>query len=206
MNLPTVKSVEALHRKYAPSDSAFESVWEHVNIIWSIAEELIANQPSLKLNPQLVKVGCLVHDIGVYKLYDKKGNIDTKNYITHGILGYEILQSEGYPDYLCSFPRNHIGVGVTKKDIKTQKLPLPLANYTPKTLEEKIVTFADKFHSKSDPPIFNSVSFYKKFLSDKFGEHKVKIFESMLKEFGEPDLKTIMKRFNYSPDRIRQSP
>jgi uncharacterized protein len=168
MPLPTVKEIEALHHKYAPSDIVFRDVWEHVSIVWAIAEEL-----------------------------------NTKNYITHGMVGYKILKAEGYPDLICNFARNHIGVGVTKEDVESQNLPLPVADYTPQTLEERIVGFADKFHSKTTPPTFNSPQFYSKFLAEKFGSHKTELFESLLEEFGEPDLAPIMKRFNYPKGRIR---
>ena len=200
MNLPSTETIKELHRKYAPGPDAFNSVWEHVCIVSDIAEQL-QKAKSLKVDADLVRVGCLLHDVGVYKLYDKDQNLDKSNYITHGILGYKILKDEGYPEYLCNFARNHIGVGVTKEDVQSQQLPLPVNDYIPATEEERLVTYADKFHSK--PGIFNSVDYYKKFLSDKFGIDKAEKFEKMTKEFGVPDLRLVMQKFKYDPGRIR---
>ena len=192
MKLPTLEEANNLHKKYAPNKEALSSVWKHCHIVRRIALQIADTY--YPTNKELINVGALLHDIGVYRLY-KNGAIDDSKYITHGLLGYELLKEEGFDEQLCRFALLHTGVGITKEDIKSNKLPLPLRDYVPETAEEKIVTFADKFHSKSEPPTFNSVNWYKEHLRKKFGEHKVKLFEEMLQEFGEPDLKPFMSRY-----------
>jgi uncharacterized protein len=192
MKIPTLEEADNLHKKYAPSKDALESVWKHCQIVRRIALQVADNwHPT---NTELVSIGALLHDIGVYRLYHS-GVIDEKNYITHGLLGYELLKEEGYDEVICRFALLHTGVGVTKEDIENNKLPLPPRDYVPETDEEKIVAFADKFHSKSEPPTFNSVAWYTEHLSKKFGQHKVELFNEMLDEFGEPDLKPLMSRY-----------
>jgi hypothetical protein len=45
-----------------------------------------------------VRAGRLLHDIGVYRLYDAAGKLDHANYIRHGFLGYGLLAEEGFPE------------------------------------------------------------------------------------------------------------
>lgn len=191
MKIPTLEEADNLHKKYAPSKDALESVWKHCHIVRSIALQIADNRHST--SKELISIGALLHDIGVYRLY-KDGVIDEKNYITHGLLGYELLKEEGFDEVICRFALLHTGVGITREDIENNKLPLPPRDYVPETDEEKIVAFADKFHSKTEHPTFNSVAWYTEHLG-KFGKHKVELFNEMLDEFGEPDLKPLMSRY-----------
>jgi uncharacterized protein len=46
---------------------------------------LTLNAPRvLKATGRLVRVGCPVHDIGAYRLYDAAGKHDHANYVRHG--------------------------------------------------------------------------------------------------------------------------
>jgi uncharacterized protein len=192
MKLPTLDEMNNLHKKYAPNKEALEDVWKHCHIVRRIARQIADDY--YPTNKELIEAGALLHDIGVYKLYHN-GVIDESKYITHGLLGYELLKEEGFDEELCRFALLHTGVGITKEDVEKNKLPLPAHDYIAETDEEKIVMYADKFHSKSTPPTFNSVAWYKDYLSKKFGAHKVDLFEKLLEEFGEPDLKALMSRY-----------
>lgn len=192
MNLPTIDQIENLHEKYAPSQNAFDLVFTHCQIIWDIAKQLIENN-KIEVDQNLIKVGCLLHDIGVYKLYLPNGEIDHLKYISHGWLGYKLLKEEGMPEEICRFALHHTGVGISKQEIIDENLPLPAIDIQPKTKEERLVMYADKFHSKSQPP-FKTFETYKNFVR-KFGEDKVKKFEALKAEFGEPDLEPIAKKY-----------
>jgi uncharacterized protein len=76
----------------------------------------------------------------------------------------------------------------------------PLRDYIAETDEEKIVMYADKFHSKKVPPIFNSAKQYRKFLLTNFGKEKAERFMAMVDEFGEPDLGPLMNRYGHKLD------
>ena len=43
-----------------------------------------------------------------------------------------------------------MGVGLSVADIRRQRLPLPLRDMQPVSLEEEVVCYADKFYSKKD--------------------------------------------------------
>jgi uncharacterized protein len=140
-----------------------------------------------ELDVNLARAGSLLHDIGVYRLYDDAGHLDRGNYIRHGILGDELLQEEGFPEVICRFASHHTGVGLTRDDVIAQRLPLPPADYLADTGEERLVMYADKFHSKKTPPILLTAPAYAARVR-RFGPEKVAAFQAMRATFGDPDL------------------
>jgi uncharacterized protein len=66
------------------------------SIVCGVAEQLLTLS-GLDLNADLVRAGSLLHDIGVYCLYDAAGELDNSHYVRHGILGHELLSGEGSP-------------------------------------------------------------------------------------------------------------
>lgn len=191
--LPTYKEIVALHKRYAPSEAAFELVFTHCQIIWELAEQLI-EKSSLPVDSELIKAGCLLHDVGVYHLYLPDGEIDHANYIKHGTEGYALLKDEGFDEQLCRFASCHTGVGLTKEEIEEEGIPIPPADYFAQTPEERIVMYADKFHTKTTPPTFMTADTYAS-SQEKFGEAKVKRFREFQKEFGTPDLKMLAEKY-----------
>ncbi|GGW35082.1 HD domain-containing protein [Streptomyces griseoloalbus] len=187
MRIPGPEEIRALHEKYAPTVEAFTLVHTHCEIVWSIAERLLSAPRLRHLDGELVRAGCLLHDIGVYRLYGEDGRLDHGNYIRHGLLGHEILEQEGFPETLRRFCSHHTGVGVTRQDVLSQGLPLPPADYLAVTEEERLVMYADKFHSKSRPSAYLSPDEYAAHVR-RFGEDKVTAFHALRAEFGDPDL------------------
>lgn len=185
MVLPSYDEIELLHKKYAPNDAVFENVFTHCQIVWNIAEQLI-DKNELQVDKDLVKIGCLVHDIGVYALFSKEGEMQASDYIRHGQRGEEILRENEYPEIICRFASRHTGVGIT----------LDGQDYEAETPEEKLVMYADKFHSKSIPPHFNSYEWYKNYVAQ-FGDDKVEKFVTFSEEFGTPNLKKLSKKYHH---------
>lgn len=197
MDLPTIEQIEALHRKYAISDAGFDLVFTHCKIVSEIAEQCIAKK-QLAVDIELVKVGCLLHDIGVYELLDKDGKErEDIHYITHGIRGEVILKKEGFSEMISRFGSHHTGVGLTKQDIAKGNLPLPVQDYLAETPEEELVMYADKFHSKDVPPCFNSFEWYKKYAA-RFGQDKSEQFAQMADKFGVPDLAPLIDKHGHA--------
>ncbi len=197
MILPTADEARALHEKYAPTRAALDLVYTHCEIVCHIAEQLMA-RAGLRFDASLVRAGALLHDIGVYGLYDHTGRLDEGGYIRHGVLGHEILRQEGFPEPLCRFCSHHTGVGITRDDIHAQKLDLPAADYTADTVEEQLVMYADKFHSKTSPPKFLTADSYATYVR-RFGRAKVDGFQLLRERFGEPDLMFLQARYGHSP-------
>ncbi|MFG1865992.1 HD domain-containing protein [Microbispora bryophytorum] len=186
MRLPTDAEIRALHVKHAPTQEAFELVHTHCRIVCAIALRL-ADRAGLGVNAELVRAGSLLHDIGVYPLYGEDGRLDHAGYVRHGILGHELLRAEGLPEILCRFCSHHTGVGISREDVLRQGLPLPPRDYLAESAEEELVMFADKFHSKTDPPRFVTAGAYAAHVR-RYGDDKAEAFASMCAAFGVPDL------------------
>ena len=197
MRIPTDEEILGLHEKHAPTAGAFDLVYTHCVIVCGIVEQLHARLVvGQEIDIDLARAGALLHDVGVYRLYDKAGNLDGANYIRHGILGYELLQEEGLPEAICRFASHHTGVGLTRDDVIAQRLPLPPADYLAETGEERLVMYADKFHSKKTPPVFFTAAAYAARVS-RFGPEKVAAFEAMRATFGDPDLAPLADAYGH---------
>jgi uncharacterized protein len=96
-----------------------------------------------------VAEAAMLHDIGVVRcdapdIYC----YGTEPYICHGVIGGEILRQEDMPRHALVSER-HTGAGLTVEDIERQSLPLPHRDMTPRSIEERLICYADKFFSKS---------------------------------------------------------
>lgn len=196
MRIPGDEQIRALHEKYAPTPEAFALVYTHCEIVRDIAEQLLARTDH-GVDADLVQAGCLLHDIGVYRLYDADGRLDHGSYVRHGVLGEELLRDEGFPDTIRRFCSHHTGVGISRDDVRLQGLPIPVADYLAESGEEELVMYADKFHSKTKPPRFVTADSYAAQVR-RFGEDKVKIFGSLRERFGEPDLPRLIGSYGHA--------
>jgi len=79
----------------------------------------------------LVEVGGLLHDLGRCRTHG----------IEHAVVGAEIAREKGLDERLVRIIERHIGAGISPGE--AEELGLPRADYTPQTLEEKIVAHAD---------------------------------------------------------------
>ncbi len=95
----------------------------------SIAKQIRAN--GHKIDLKLVSLGALLHDIGRTKTHG----------IMHGVEGAKILQKRGLHGFV-RFAECHLGAGIPVGEAK--ELGLPARDFIPRTLEEKVVTYADK--------------------------------------------------------------
>jgi uncharacterized protein len=86
----------------------------------------------------------------------------------------------------CSGTRS-CGRKASRDDVLRQGLPLPPGDYLAETVEEALVMYADKFHTKTRPPALLTAGAYAASVR-RFGEDKVAAFEAMRAAFGEPDL------------------
>lgn len=182
-----------LHEKHAPTPEAFDLVYTHCLIVCEVAEQLHSRAGA---DIDMVRAGSLLHDIGVYRLYDDYGQLDHANYVRHGLLGHELLMEEGFSEGIRRFASRHTGVGLRREDVIRQELPLPPDDYLAETGEETLVMYADKFHSKTTPPTFVTAEAYAASVR-RFGEEKVSAFASMRGMFGEPDLAALSASYGH---------
>ncbi len=86
----------------------------------------------------LVEAGALLHDLGRSKTHS----------VNHVIAGAEIARVEDLPQQVVSIIERHVGGGITAEEAKA--LGWPEGSYFPETLEEKIVSYADKLVETSE--------------------------------------------------------
>ncbi len=128
--LPTRK--EAL--SYLVKAGCSPGVVRHAKAVAALAVKIAeaCQEKGLEVDIQLVEIGALLHDIGRSRTHS----------VNHVIAGAEIAKSLGLPDSIILIIERHVGGGISKDEAK--RLGWPSKDYIPKTLEEKIVTYADK--------------------------------------------------------------
>jgi len=170
---------------YDPDSLSYRIVTEHGKQVAQMALEVAAIVPDLKPDVNFIREAGLLHDIGIF-LTDAPliGCLGKYQYICHGYKGREILDDLGLPVHalVCE---NHVGVGITAKEIKSCQLPLPERDMVPVSIEEQIICYADKFFSKgsklqSKKKTINEVLHTLKH----YGDDKVEIFLKWSKIFG----------------------
>ena len=176
--------ISLLERYFHGNDQALEIVFRHSRMVADKALAIARGAGLPDLDLRFIEEAALLHDIGVSRIYAPKIHcFGTAPYICHGVLGREILESEGLPLHAMVCER-HIGVGLTARDIETQKLRLPQREMSPETTCERIVALADLFYSKKGGELDREKS-ADQVRSDllRFGQEKVVIFESWLNDF-----------------------
>ncbi len=109
-------------------------VVRHAKAVAALAVKIAeaCRKKGLEVDIQLVEIGALLHDIGRSKTHS----------VNHVIAGVEIAKSLGLPDSVVLIIERHVGGGISKDE--AERLGWPVKDYIPQTLEEKIVTYADK--------------------------------------------------------------
>ena len=136
--------------KYYPEGSPLRDIYlRHCRSVADLAVKINADR-DLGLDKEKVETAAMLHDIGIF-LTDADGILcfGKEPYIRHGLLGAELLRREGMPEEIARIAERHTGAGITVDDIRDMHLPLPEKDYTPETLLERLICYADKFYSKT---------------------------------------------------------
>lgn len=133
--LPSREQAILLLQKY----NCPPKVIRHCEEVAALAQEIACKfeDKGIKVDLKLVEAGALLHDIGRSKTHA----------IDHGLVGSQIIKSEGLPDSLVNIVKRHVGGGITAEEAERFGWPKDL--YIPVTLEEKIVSYADKLIDNS---------------------------------------------------------
>lgn len=136
--------------RHYPDGEARAILVEHSRQVAELALE-INRRKSLGINETDIESAAMLHDIGII-LTDAPGIgcHGSEPYIRHGILGADLLRSEGLPEWVARVAERHTGVGLMAEDIARQGLPLPADRIlVPETTLERLICYADKFYSKT---------------------------------------------------------
>lgn len=144
-----MEPLKVIQKYYKENSSLYNILLYHSMDVMNKALNIVDKHPELNVDVEFLTEACLLHDIGIFMT--NAPNIECNGilpYMCHGYIGREILEEEGYPKHALVCER-HIGIGLTKEDIIAMKIPIPQRDMSPKSIEEKIISFADCFYSKS---------------------------------------------------------
>lgn len=133
--LPTREQAIALLRENHCSPNVISHAEAVAELALDIADKLAKND--LKINRDLVEVGALLHDLGRSKTHG----------VDHGVVGAKLAESAGLPEPVVRIIKSHVGGGITAQEAEAFGWPKDI--YMPITIEEKIVSYADKLIDKS---------------------------------------------------------
>ena len=146
-----MKAEEIIDKYYEGQEELKQLLLMHSRQVADKAMEVLDLHPEIEADRTFVYEAAMLHDIGVLKTDAPGiGCHGEHPYICHGMLGAEMLRAESLPRH-ARVAERHTGTGLTKATILSQGLPLPADDFSPETIEEQIVCYADKFFSKSHP-------------------------------------------------------
>ncbi len=178
--------IKIIQKYYDPKSRAYHFLIHHSKLVTKKALEVAERVKHLNPDLKFIEEASMLHDVGIFLTNAPEiGCYGEKEYICHGYMGREILEKKGFPKHALVCER-HVGIGLTVEDIERQKLPVPMREMVPVTLEEQIICFADKFFSKDNDNLLDEKPVWKiREIIAGFGEDKLKRFDEWLKRFGE---------------------
>jgi uncharacterized protein len=179
-----VNPLELIQKYYDPDSKAWYFLVHHSRLVSRKALEIAGKVRHLNPDMRFIEEAAMLHDIGIFFTNAPKiGCYGYKDYICHGYLGREVLESEGLQAHAFVCER-HVGIGITAEEVRKNRLPLPERDMTPVTIEEKIICIADKFFSKSEHDLLHEKPVWKvREMIAVYGEHKLRLFDEWIEMF-----------------------
>ncbi len=155
-----------LHTKYGSNDH----VVRHCETVARVAGALVGalKEKGIGVDEEAVMTAALLHDIG-------RNRSQT---VQHGYLGAQIVESEGLSKDVAEIVRRHVGAGISAEE--AAKLGFPAGDYIPRTLEQRVVCFADKMVDGDRVRPFEQE--VKRFVSKGHDVERLKMLREGLKE------------------------
>lgn len=177
--------LEIIEKYYPPGSASYSIFMPHSRVVTDLALRIARMNPQFHADEEIIEFGGMLHDVGIlFTDAPEIGCFGDLPYIAHGYKGRELLEKEGLPA-IAPICERHIGVGISIADIEMHNLPLPKREMTPKSIEEIIICYADKFYSKSAKNLLQPKPLHKvKKSISKYGEDKWIVFEGMMDMFG----------------------
>ncbi|MFI3239576.1 MAG: HDIG domain-containing protein [Bacteroidales bacterium] len=134
--------IQIIKQFYTTDSELYNLLLKHSSSVANKALE-IAEDAKLSVDKEFIYEGAMLHDIGIYKTYAPSIYCNgTEKYISHGVIGAEILRSLGLEAH-ARISERHTGSGLTATEIASARLPLPIRDMLPVTVEERLICYAD---------------------------------------------------------------
>lgn len=175
-----IRPFEIIARHIPPHTPLFAVYVPHVTMV---AKKALDAGLLLGLNEEqlrFVEEAALLHDLGILHVKEPRAHCHGRlPYVMHGVEGRRMLEAEGLPAH-ARVAENHVGVGITSQEIIDTDLPLPHRDMVPRSIEEKIICWADLFFSKIPGQLWRekSLDTVRKSIS-RYGEAPLRRFEEL---------------------------
>jgi len=151
-----------IQKYFDPAGPAYRVLVVHSVLVaakaLALARAYQRRHPEASLDLTFIEQAAWLHDIGILRCHAPKIHCHgSEPYIRHTIIGREILEQEGLPAHALVCER-HTGAGLTAAEVMQQKLPLPVRDYLPLSLEEKIICLADRFYVKPEAMLYQELT------------------------------------------------
>ena len=109
-------------------------VIQHCKTVAKLAVKIakILQKKGYEVDIELVEIGALLHYIGRSKTHS----------VNHAFVGGRIAEDLSLPESVVRIVERHVGAGIPADE--AEELGWPKRSFMPQTLEERIVTYADK--------------------------------------------------------------
>lgn len=178
-----MSSLEIIDKYCSGNEPLRALLLHHSRQVLDKALRVCDRHPELKLDRSILETGSMLHDIGIV-LCDAPGIhcYGSYHYLYHGVAGARLMRDIGLED-IARICERHTGTGLTDESFLSRGLVPPGGILAPQTLEEKVISYADKFFSKSHPERERTVEETLKSL-EKFGEKDTGTFLEWEAMFG----------------------
>jgi len=128
--IPDEAQALALHRKYRSDERIVQHCRTVARVSTILSDAILAK--GMAVDARATLAGALLHDIGRSRTHE----------VGHGHVGASILEKEGVDEVVVEIVRRHVGAGISPEEAAS--LGFPKGDYVPRTLEQRVVCFADK--------------------------------------------------------------
>lgn len=140
---------EIIKKFYEPDTELWNILTIHSESVAKLALDIVHQHPELGADERFVYEGAMLHDIGIIRTDAPSIHCHGPyDYICHGTQGAIMLREIGLDRHALVCER-HTGAGITADEVVALGLPIEVKDYTPQSVEEQIICYADKFFSKS---------------------------------------------------------
>ena len=174
--------LELLRRYYDPRSQSYKILLDHSRLVARKALEIARLKTEKNPDLKFIREAALLHDIGIFRTDAPDiGCTGDEPYIRHGLLGSEILEGENLP--------RHAKVSLThtnlcREDIIKAELPLPHKDFLPQTVEEEIISLADRFYSKNPQDVYREYTIEEiRNRMRNFKNDKAEVFENLCRKY-----------------------
>lgn len=168
---------------YSDNKALYDLLLTHSRCVADKALDVLKRHPEIQADAVFVEEAAMLHDIGIFLTDAPPIHCFGKHpYIAHGYLGAELMRKEGLPLHALVCER-HTGTGLSEEESVARNLPVPHIDMRPRSTEEVLICYADKFFSKTRPTEEKSPESVVRSLA-KFGEEGILRFREWHKIFG----------------------